>query len=207
MIMTFGEKLKKLRTENKLTQDELAEKLYVTRTAISKWETDKGYPNIESLKAIACFFSITVDELLSSDEILTIAEEDQKQTQKYFIDLIFGLLDICMVLLFFLPLFATEINDIIQEYSLLTLCGVATYLKVAYFTVVIGTVIVGIMLLVLKNCTSTVWLKSKIKLSLTLSILSAMLFMISLQPYAAVFAFTLFIIKVVLLLRKKEKLK
>ena len=112
-----------------------------------------------------------------------------------------------MVLLFFLPLFATEINDIIQEYSLLTLCGVARYLKVAYFTVVMGTVIVGILMLILKNCTSTVWLKSKIKLSLTLSILSAMLFTISLQPYAAVFAFSLFIIKVVLLLRKKENLK
>ena len=72
--MTFGEKLKKLRNESGLTQDELAERLYVTRTAISKWETNKGYPNIESLKAIASFFSITVDDLLSSDEILTIAE-------------------------------------------------------------------------------------------------------------------------------------
>lgn len=38
--MTFGEKLKKLRTDNELTQDELAEKIFVTRTAISKWETD-----------------------------------------------------------------------------------------------------------------------------------------------------------------------
>ena len=49
----FGEKLKKLRTENRITQDELAEKLYVTRTAISKWETGKGYPSIDNLKASA----------------------------------------------------------------------------------------------------------------------------------------------------------
>ena len=81
--MTFGEKLKKLRNENRLTQDELAERLYVTRTAISKWETDKGYPNIESLKAIASFFSITVDDLLSSDEILTIADEFQKRLESF----------------------------------------------------------------------------------------------------------------------------
>ena len=58
--MTFGEKLKKLRTNAQLTQDELAEKLYVSRTAISKWESDRGYPNIESLKAIALFRSQTV---------------------------------------------------------------------------------------------------------------------------------------------------
>ena len=51
--MTFGEKLKKLRTDSGLTQYELAEKIYVTRTAISKWESDRGYPNIDSLKATA----------------------------------------------------------------------------------------------------------------------------------------------------------
>ena len=50
--MTFGQKLKKLRTENNLTQEELAEALFVTRTAVSKWETDKGYPGIDSLKII-----------------------------------------------------------------------------------------------------------------------------------------------------------
>ena len=49
--MTLGEKLKKLRTDSGLTQEELAEKLFVSRTAISKWESNRGYPNIETLKA------------------------------------------------------------------------------------------------------------------------------------------------------------
>ncbi|MBQ8884938.1 MAG: helix-turn-helix transcriptional regulator [Clostridia bacterium] len=65
--MTFGEKLKKLRTDNRLTQDELAEKLYVTRTAISKWETNKGFPNIDSLKLISNTFQISLDELCSDE--------------------------------------------------------------------------------------------------------------------------------------------
>lgn len=56
--MTFGEKIKKLRTSRNLTQEELAGKIYVTRTAVSKWESDRGYPNIESLKAIARFFQL-----------------------------------------------------------------------------------------------------------------------------------------------------
>ena len=51
--MTFGEKIRKLRTDNQMNQDELAEKLFVTRTAISKWETGKGYPSIDSLKPVS----------------------------------------------------------------------------------------------------------------------------------------------------------
>lgn len=200
--MTFGEKLKKLRNENRLTQDELAERLYVTRTAISKWETDKGYPNIESLKAIASFFSITVDDLLSSDEILTIADEEQKQARKRFTDLIFGLLDICSSLLLFLPLFASKGGDVIKGSSLLMLSGVSDYLKIAYFAIVISTVVFGILTLALSGCKANVWIRSKIKISLAFDVLAVLIFMISLQPYAAVFAFSLFVIKVILLLRK-----
>lgn len=47
--MEFNEKLQQLRTGKNLTQEQLAEQLYVSRTAISKWESGKGYPNIESL--------------------------------------------------------------------------------------------------------------------------------------------------------------
>ena len=200
--MTFGEKLKKLRNESGLTQDELAERLYVTRTAISKWETDKGYPNIESLKAIASFFSITVDDLLSSDEILTIADEEQKQARKRFIDLIFGLLDICSGLFLFLPLFASKGGDVIKGSSLLMLSGVSDYLKIAYFAIVVGTVVFGILTLALSGSKANVWIRSKIKISLAFGVLAVLIFMISLQPYAAVFAFSLFVIKVILLLRK-----
>lgn len=67
-IMTFGEKLKKLRNDNQLTQDELAERIYVTRTAVSKWETDKGYPSIDSLKQLSGLFHISIDELISDTD-------------------------------------------------------------------------------------------------------------------------------------------
>ena len=77
--MEFNEKLQELRKQRGLTQEELAQSLYVSRTAISKWESGRGYPNIDSLKAIAKFFGVTIDELLSGDELLTIAEEDNKQ--------------------------------------------------------------------------------------------------------------------------------
>ena len=54
--MEFNEKLQELRKRKRLTQEELASSLYVSRTAVSKWESGKGYPNIESLKLIANFF-------------------------------------------------------------------------------------------------------------------------------------------------------
>ena len=64
--MEFHEKLQELRKKKGLTQEELAKELYVSRTAISKWESGKGYPNIDSLKEISKFFSVTIDELLST---------------------------------------------------------------------------------------------------------------------------------------------
>ena len=179
-----------------ITQEELAQSLYVSRTAISKWESGRGYPNIDSLKAIAKFFSVTVDQLLSSDEILTIAVQDKRETKTRFCDMVFGLLDVCMALLIFLPFFAVRINDNVQEASLLTLDGVQPYLKALYFVVVIFMIAVGILTLALQNCSKDFWIKSKTILSFALSAVSAVLFIISLQPYAAVFVFALLAIKV-----------
>ena len=65
--MEFNEKLQQLRKRRDLTQEELADQLYVSRTAVSKWESGRGYPNIDSLKAISKYFSVTIDELLSGD--------------------------------------------------------------------------------------------------------------------------------------------
>ena len=51
--MEFCDKIKKIRTDNNLTQEQFAEKLYVSRTAVSKWESGKGYPSIDSLKSVS----------------------------------------------------------------------------------------------------------------------------------------------------------
>ncbi|MBO5786111.1 MAG: helix-turn-helix transcriptional regulator [Clostridia bacterium] len=200
--MTFGKKLKKLRTEGGLTQDELAEKIYVTRTAISKWESDRGYPNIDSLKAISKFFSVSIDALLSSDEVLTIAEEDHKQKEKRFKDLVYALLDLCIAMLLFLPFFA-ENNGVIRSVSLIALEGVQPYLKAAYFIVVSGTFLAGVLALALQNCQKAFWIKSKTDISLMLGTISVILFVISSQPYAAVFAFVLLLIKAFILIKHR----
>ena len=118
--MEFNEKLQELRKQKALTQEELAEKLYVSRTAVSKWESGRGYPSIDSLREIARFFSVTIDELLSGEEIVSIAEEDNKQRERQLRGLVFGLLDISVLILFFLPFFGQKTDGVVQEVSLYT---------------------------------------------------------------------------------------
>lgn len=65
--MTFAEKLKSARKEAKMTQEALAEKLGVSRQAITKWETDRGLPDIENMMIISNLFGISVDEFLSQE--------------------------------------------------------------------------------------------------------------------------------------------
>lgn len=80
--MELHEKLQQLRKQKNLTQEELAELLFVSRTAISKWESGRGLPNIDSLKAISKVFSISIDELLSGEEIIQAAEKQVTQEMR-----------------------------------------------------------------------------------------------------------------------------
>jgi transcriptional regulator with XRE-family HTH domain len=68
--MTFGEKLKKARIEAGYTQNELANKLTVSRAAIAKWESDRGMPDVTNLKAIAEALSVSIDYLLDDGSVL-----------------------------------------------------------------------------------------------------------------------------------------
>ena len=72
--MTFGEKLKEARKEAGLSQEQLAEKVCVSRSAIAKWESDRGMPDVNNLKAMAQLLGISVDYLLAEDEQLSFNE-------------------------------------------------------------------------------------------------------------------------------------
>ena len=202
--MEFNEKLQELRKQNGLTQEELAASLYVSRAAISKWESGRGYPNIDSLKAIASYFSVTVDELLSDAELRTLAAEDYQQKRPHFFDLIFGLLDSSIAILLFLPFFREKSEETISEVSLLTMTEIQPYLKTAYFIVVFGMIVTGLLMLSLQNCHQAIWLQNKYKLSCIINTICVLLFVISLQPYPAIFMFILLAIKVFLLRKNTD---
>ena len=194
--MEFHEKLQVLRKQKGLTQEEAAEQLFVSRAAVSKWESGRGYPNIDSLRAIAKFYSVSIDELLSGDEVLNIAQEDQKHQEDSLRRRVFGLLDCCALCYLFLPLFARRGDGMIHGVSLLALAGGAGYLRIAYAVFVIAEVCLGILTLATERIRWNM-------LSLCLSGAGVLLFSLSLQPYGAAFAFVFLMVKVFLLTKKR----
>lgn len=92
--MIFSEKLKTERINKGWTQDELAEKLFVSRQSVSKWENGQNYPSIEIIIKISDLLGVTIDELLRSDEELThnVIKESRKLAYpklKYAADVLF----------------------------------------------------------------------------------------------------------------------
>jgi transcriptional regulator with XRE-family HTH domain len=200
--MEFHEKLQQLRKSRGLTQEALAEALFVSRTAISKWESGRGYPNIDSLQAIAKFFSVTVDVLLSGDQVLTLAKQERKAQAAAFRDLVFGLMDLSSTLFFFVPLFGQSVEGFVRAVPLTGLTQSPGYLLAVYYGVVAALVGFGILTLVLQNCRGVFWTKNKSFISLGLNGVAALLFILSTQPYAAAFAFLTLTVKVAILLKK-----
>ena len=120
--MELHEKLQVLRHQQGWTQEELAQRLYVSRTAVSKWESGRGIPGIDSLKAISQVFDISIDSLLSGEELLTLAEADRRQSTARLRRLLYGILDCLTALLLFLPCFGQPVTDgSVQAVSLLAL--------------------------------------------------------------------------------------
>ncbi len=72
--MTFGEKVKEARKKAGLSQEQFAEKMSVSRSAVAKWESDKGLPDVNNLKVMAKLLDVSVDYLLDEDEKLTFNE-------------------------------------------------------------------------------------------------------------------------------------
>ena len=79
MNITIGENIKKLRNQKGVTQERLAESIGVTPQAISRWESESGYPAIEYLPDIASFFGISVDELLG----IKLSEREARRESIY----------------------------------------------------------------------------------------------------------------------------
>ena len=76
--MSFGENLRQVRTERHMTQEELAEKLGVSRQAVSKWESDQGYPETEKLVILSRALGISLDYLFNDET----GEFEQKKEER-----------------------------------------------------------------------------------------------------------------------------
>ena len=131
--MEFHEKLQLLRKKSEMTQEQLAERLFVSRTAISKWESGRGHPNLESLKGISKLFSVSIDDLLSNDELIELAESKNRSNIDKLACILFGVLDIMVIVTLFLPLFGQDSGGTIRSVPLMELELTSNVLQVMYF--------------------------------------------------------------------------
>ena len=202
--MEFSEKLQELRKSRSMTQEELAEALFVSRTAISKWESGRGYPSIDSLKEISRFFSVTIDELICSDEMITVAENDKKEFVSKYISLICNVLDILPAILLFIPAFGNGPSSS-ETVSLLGLSGITPWLKIVFVVIIGITILNGICGVIIANFNKPVWNRHRLVTGVVLSILSVTVFIVTRQPYAGIVCFAFLVIKGFLIAKVKQQ--
>lgn len=147
--MEFHEKLQELRKSRNLTQEELAEELYVSRTAISKWKSGRGYPSIDSLKAIAGFFSNSIDELLSADALVSIAEKENRSNIQRICDVLFGTVDLIGILLALLPLYSRQMDNSVIAVNLWNFKPENNWISIICWVLIVAFVLLGIVKIVL----------------------------------------------------------
>ena len=199
--MEFHEKLQELRKNNGLTQEELAEALYVSRTAISKWESGRGYPNIDSLKEISRYFSVSIDDLLSSEKLLSIAEKENKTNIQNICHLLFGIVDLFSFMLIFLPLYPNMVNGFIYSVNLLSYTQTTPFNRGIYWTMFLSLILMGVLRIVFMRIKTEKNYKIITDLSIVLHILIILFLSLAREPYAVTVAFLLLIVKVILLLK------
>lgn len=202
--MEFGEKLCELRKSKGLTQEELAKDLYVSRTAISKWESGRGYPSIDSIKEISKYFSVSIDELLSGEKIISIAEKENKSNIKNICDLLFGISDILYFMLMVLPIYSNPVGEHIYAVNLFIYLQKVSFNHMLFwvlFSVLMAAGIVKVTLSCLKIIKGQ---KALTVISVILGILTVLFLAMTREAYAISVSFLLVVIKGLLMLKYKQ---
>ena len=202
--MEFHEKLQQLRKKHNLTQEQLAEQLYVSRTAVSKWESGRGYPNLESLKTISKLFSVSIDELLSNDELLELAETENRTNLRRVSGVVFGALDFITAAFLFMPLLGQHEGDLIRSVSLFEHTALSPFLRTLYFLTLIVTSAFGLFEMILELSTREKDPGICKICSIVLYAAAILLFAISRQPYITALLFLLFMVKIILILQENR---
>ncbi len=203
--MEFHEKLQELRKSRGLTQEELAGALFVSRTAISKWESGRGYPSIDSLKEISNYFSVSIDDLLSGERLISIAEKENKSNLRNMCNLLFGIVDVLSFLLIILPLYPNPINGYIYSVNLFAYTQSSYSIRMVYWCMFLSLIVIGAAKILLTQFKIEKGQKMVTIISLILSILAVLFLAMSREPYAVTIVFLLLILKGMLLFRENGR--
>ena len=203
-MVEFSEKLQELRKSRGLTQEELAEALYVSRTAVSKWESGRGYPSIDSLKELSAYFSVTIDELLSGEKLITIAEKENQSNIHNICDLLSGMTDLFSFLLIVLPLYPKTGNGFVYSVSLLAYSETTPLNLSVYWGLFSALILTGVLKLLF------LWMKWEkgwryvTACSMFFGIAVVIVLALAGETYAVTVTFLLLLVKGVLLFRQTK---
>lgn len=199
--MEFHEKLQELRKNRGLTQEELAKDLYVSRTAISKWESGRGYPSIELLKEISNYFSVSIDDLLSGEKLISIAQKENKSNIQNMCEMFWGIIDVFSIVLIVLPLYPNVVDGYVYSVNLLSYTQTTEFNLLAYWGVFVTMIIVGITKIMLVSFRVERSQKIVTLISMILSIMAVIFLALTREAYAIVMTFALLVIKGMILLK------
>lgn len=192
------EKLQALRKGRGMTQEELAQELYVSRTAVSKWESGRGTPSIESLKQISTFFGVSVDELLSSQQALSLAENENRKNLQSVCRMLSGMADAAAVLLIVLPLYPHPSDGVVYAVNLLHAQAMPAWSRGLHWALFLLLAVVGAAQIAAEKRKSEKG-RTLTACSMGLSILAVLFLALTREAYATATAFALLVVKGALL--------
>ena len=199
--MEFHEKLQELRKSRGMTQEELAQALYVSRTAVSKWESGRGYPSIDSLKEISAYFSVTIDNLLSGEKLIFLAEKENRSNIRGICEVLFGVADLLSFLLIVLPLYPKTVDGFVYSVDLWRYTETAAYNRAVYWGLFLSLTGIGAWKLLWTRLKPEKEMKTTTAVSLMLSVSAVLYLVMAREAYAASIAILLMIGKGLLVFR------
>lgn len=195
--MELSEKLQALRRQHRMTQAQLAEKLYVSRTAVSKWESGRGTPNLESLKCLSRVFGVSIDELLSDEEPAAQAPPAARPPKGCAAAGCW--LDISAVAFILLPLYGNPVNGHVRAVNLPAFTAASAPIRAAYWLLFAMLIALGAAgLLLARPGRQQARLALCARLSLALHAAAILLFAAAREPYVVALLFLSFLAKLLL---------
>lgn len=200
--LELHEKLQELRKSRGLTQEELAEALYVSRTAVSKWESGRGYPSIDSLRELSAFFSVSIDDLLSGEQLILLADQENKSNFSRICDLLTGFTDLFSFLLILLPLYPKPVNGYIYSVNLIHYTDNAVGIIRTYWLLFLALTAIGMVKSLMTCFRFEKGRKLIAVISMGLSVAAVLFLAMAKEPYAVTLVFLLLLVKGVLLYQR-----
>ncbi|MDL2318315.1 XRE family transcriptional regulator [Eubacteriales bacterium OttesenSCG-928-A19] len=143
-----------------------------------------------------------MDDLLSNEELIVLAENEQSEKTNTMRSLVLGVLDCMTALMFFLPLFGQEKDGAMVTVPLLSFTETKDYIWIIFIVLVALITVFGVLQLVLQSWHNRVWVKIRAPVSLGLSVCALLFTIASRHPYPGAFLLCLLVVKGILVIKK-----